>query len=153
MECSIVDHLGVNHLQVLTRLSVLSLSLTSLVLCFAPQSKSAQLESKVSCPPIDIAGLSKLVHDHPNKSLRLVFFSSWCSDCAVHLKKINQSNDVIVIGTFDKRPRIEKAISRLNLSQKCFTDAGVGKHLNVTVVPSDRTVSAETLRAVSEMGL
>ncbi len=139
-------------MRVCRQLSYLLFSSTLFGLCLVPQSGTAQAGSKVSCPPIDLAGLRKLVNERPKKELHLVFFSSWCSDCAIHLKKINPSDDVLVIGTFDKRKRIEKAVARLKLSQKCFTDAGVGKQLNVTVVPADRTVSAETLRTLAEKG-
>ncbi|MEY2987876.1 MAG: Redoxin [Pseudomonadota bacterium] len=111
----------------------------------APQGGYAQTESKVSCPPIDLAGLKNLLGERPDKSIRLIFFSSWCSDCPVHLKKIKPSDNIVIVGIFDKRQRIEKAVKRLELAQPCFTDAGVGKKLGVTIVPAERTVSAKNL--------
>lgn len=100
----------------------------------------AQAVASVTCPPMTTAGLEKRLSSGASESIRLVFFSSWCSDCAVHLKRLKPSDEAIIIGIFDKRERIERAVSRLNLTQPCFTDAGVGKFLNVTVVPTERTV-------------
>ena len=100
---------------------------------------------QVQCPPLDRAGLSSLLGQLGEKELHLVFFSGWCSECSVHLKNLNNPK-AILIGTFDKQPRIEKVVGKLKLANPCYTDAGIGKILDVKTVPSERRVSAETLK-------
>lgn len=122
-------------------LSILSFSLSQFG--FAQVGTVASLD----CPPITVAELKKLVSQSPTQRLRLVFFSSWCSDCAGHLKKIKPSDSLVVIGAFDKRERIEKVVTHLKLSQPCYTDAGVGKLLKVTVVPAERVVDSDLFKS------
>jgi hypothetical protein len=87
----------------------------------------------------------RLLEDAPAKSLNLVFFSGWCSDCYAHLKKMNDSSTVLV-GIFDKPARIEKVLSKMKLSNRCYTDAGLGKLLEVKTVPAERVVTLDSLR-------
>jgi hypothetical protein len=101
--------------------------------------------SHPQCPPLDRAGLMRLLEASPEKELQLVFFSGWCSDCAAHLKNLNNPN-TILIGTFDKQPRIEKVVGKLKLSNPCFTDAGIGKILDVKTVPTERRLTLESLQ-------
>jgi hypothetical protein len=110
-----------------------------------PPHTAAQPQSSHSqCPPLDRAGLRRLLEASPEKELQLVFFSSWCSECAVHLKNLNNPSAVL-IGTFDKQPRIEKVVGKMKLSNLCFTDAGIGKILDIKTVPNERRVTLESL--------
>lgn len=94
------------------------------------------------CPPLDRKGLLKIISEAPSKKAELVFFSSWCSDCAVHLKKVSQPEKIIV-GTFDKQDRIEKTITKMNIHNRCFMDAGIAKVLKVSTVPTERVVTLD----------
>ncbi|MBM3383240.1 MAG: hypothetical protein FJY29_12515 [Betaproteobacteria bacterium] len=98
----------------------------------------------ITCPPLDRAGLLNLVQASPNKELQLVFFSGWCSECAVHLNNLNNQTAVLV-GIFDKQPRIEKVVGKLKLANPCYTDSGIGKILDVKTVPTERRVTLEML--------
>jgi hypothetical protein len=97
-----------------------------------------------NCPPLDKKKLKEMVEESEGKKVDLVFFSSWCSDCGNHLKKLEGPGKVLV-GTFDKQPRIEKLVGKLKLPNRCFTDSGVAKKLKVTTVPAERSVTQETL--------
>jgi hypothetical protein len=60
------------------------------------------------------------------------------------LKNLNNPSAVL-IGTFDKQPRIEKVVGKMKLSNLCFTDAGIGKILDIKTVPNERRVTLESL--------
>lgn len=97
-----------------------------------------------TCPPLDHQKLKELLEHSESKKVELVFFSSWCSDCGDHLKKL-EGQSKILVGTFDKQSRIEKLVAKLKLPNRCFTDAGIAKKLNVTTVPAEMSVTTESL--------
>ncbi|MEY3900895.1 MAG: hypothetical protein RL189_201 [Pseudomonadota bacterium] len=118
--------------------------------CFAKMEAGAspQVASGTSaCPPMDRTKLMRLLEDAPEKRLNLVFFSGWCSDCSAHLKKINDSS-AILVGIFDNQARIEKVVARMRLANRCYTDSGLGKLLEVKTVPAERFVTLDSLRKV-----
>lgn len=92
------------------------------------------------CSPLTPAALAERLQNEPSKSLAVVFFSAWCSDCAVHLKSLKNAN-TLLIGAFDKKERVEKIVQKLGLKNPCFTDAGVAARLGVKVVPATRTLN------------
>ncbi|NBX16714.1 MAG: hypothetical protein EBR09_05045 [Proteobacteria bacterium] len=94
-----------------------------------------------TCPPLDNEKLKDLVDHSESKKVELVFFSSWCSDCGNHLKKLEGPKKILV-GTFDKQPRIERLVAKLKLANRCFTDAGIAKKLKVTTVPAELSVTS-----------
>ena len=110
-----------------------------------PNTPANPQDSHPQCPALDRAGLLRLLEASPEKELQLVFFSGWCSDCSVHLKNLNSSNAVL-IGIFDKQPRIEKVVGKMKLSNPCFTDSGIGKILDIKTVPAERRVTLESLQ-------
>jgi hypothetical protein len=111
---------------------------------------TAYADHGTSCPPLDRAQLQRLFTASLSSPLQLIFFSSWCSDCASHLKQLttDEHKDKILVGTFDKQPRIEKVVSRLGLKQKCFTDSGLGKILKVSTVPTERILTIEVFKQI-----
>lgn len=111
----------------------------------SPHTDAQPQSSRSHCPPLDRTGLIKLLEASPQRELQLVFFSGWCSECAVHLKNLNNPNSVL-IGTFDKQPRIEKVVGKMKLSNPCFTDSGIGKILDIKTVPAERRVTLESLQ-------
>ena len=127
-----------------SRLLILLLGLMFLGAITEQNALSQQNSVVVNCPPINLEKLKSIIEASTSKKADLVFFSGWCSDCALHLKKI-KSSEIILVGTFDTRPRIEKIIGKMNLTNPCYTDAGIGKILHVTSVPADRTVTLESL--------
>ncbi|NBW82135.1 hypothetical protein EBR21_10330 [bacterium] len=100
-------------------------------------------KTATNCPPLDNQKLKEMIEKSESKKVELVFFSSWCSDCGNHLNTLEGPRKILV-GTFDKQPRIEKLVAKLKLPNRCFTDAGVAKKLKVTTVPTERTVTLET---------
>ena len=142
-----VVHMGMTPNQnrpAISRLLILLIGLMFLGAITEQNALSQQNSVVVNCPPINLEKLKSIIEASTSKKADLVFFSGWCSDCALHLKKI-KSNEIILVGTFDKRPRIEKIIGKMNITNPCYTDAGIGKILHVTSVPADRTVTLESL--------
>lgn len=100
----------------------------------------------VQCEPLTPAELAQRMRASNAPSFQLIFFSSWCSDCAVHLKKL-ENNKTILVGTFDKRERIEKIVAKLGLKNPCFMNSGLAERLGVKVVPAERSVTLEQLNS------
>lgn len=90
-----------------------------------------------SCPAATPEQLKYLIDDV--KPRKLVFFSSWCSDCLVHLNSPEtRENDIIFIAAFDKPGRAEKTLDKLGLQVKhCLYDKGITKHYGIKKVPAE----------------
>lgn len=52
-------------------------------------------------------------------TVRLVFFSTWCSSCQKHLHP-PYDMPTWFVGAFDSRERVEEALARLHVRQPCF---------------------------------
>jgi hypothetical protein len=130
-----------------SRLLILLLGLMFLGAITEQNALSQQNSVVVNCPPINLEKLKSIIEASTSKKADLVFFSGWCSDCALHLKKL-KSSEIILVGTFDTRPRIEKIIGKMNINNPCYTDSGIGKSLRVTSVPAERTVTIESLNQI-----
>ena len=124
----------------ISRLLILLIGLMFLGAITEQNALSQQNSVVVNCPPINLEKLKSIIEASTSKKADLVFFSGWCSDCALHLKKI-KSNEIILVGTFDKRPRIEKIIGKMNITNPCYTDAGIGKILHVGSSRSHRDIA------------
>lgn len=106
---------------------------------FAPAQAFSQ-----TCMPLTPSGLAKLIETQRERTLQVVFFSSWCSDCAAHLKALKNTNEIL-IGAFDKRERIEKVVGKLGLKNPCYMDSGITARLGIKVVPASRLLSEKDL--------
>jgi len=118
------------------------LAIPLLILLFSAFT-SAQAFGK-TCTPLTPSGLAKLIETQRDRTLQVVFFSSWCSDCAVHLKSL-KNTDEILIGAFDKRERIEKVVGKLGLKNPCYMDSGITARLGIKVVPASRLLTEKDL--------
>lgn len=90
-----------------------------------------------SCPAATPAQLNELIANA--KPRKLIFFSSWCSDCLVHLNAPETRDDSIVfIASFDKPGRAEKTLDKLGLQVKhCLYDNGITKLYGIKKVPTE----------------
>lgn len=107
------------------------------------------LASAAACPDLKVETLKKLINPHKAKKLELVFFSSWCSDCAVHLKTL-KNNSAVVVGAFDSRERIERVVNKLAVQNACFMEAGLVKRLGIRVVPATRLLGWDDIIALEK---
>ena len=88
------------------------------------------------CPPLDAEGLTKLTAGAERTDL--VFFASWCGECAEHLRSLPPG--AVVVAAFDERGTAEAALGKLGIQAPCYTDAGVAERLGVKAVPAEVTV-------------
>jgi len=94
------------------------------------------------CPPLNRTTLAKRLAN--GKPIRLVFFATWCSDCASHLQDAAEatSGEVLAIAVFDTQAKVEKTLGRLGLSVPCAMDDGLARTLGVKVVPAERVITS-----------
>jgi hypothetical protein len=103
-------------------------------------------DAGVVCPPLDRAALrSRLARGDNGENVKLVFFSTWCSDCTAHLRGIEGQQGAIAVATFDTREKVEKTLSRMKIHVNCAMDDGLAKELGVKVVPADRILTPGTI--------
>ena len=89
----------------------------------------------MECTPRSYADLQKA---YRGSKKTLVFFASWCVECADSLKK-NQGIDVLYISVFDEKKRAEAVAQKFNL-KNCILDTDIAKNLNVIGVPMTKEV-------------
>lgn len=88
-----------------------------------------------SCPPTDVKALQQLIATHKPK--KLMFFSSWCSDCLSHLKS-SEAEGVILVAAFDKQQKAEKTLDKLKIRARvCVFDNGLARHYGIKTVPAE----------------
>ena len=70
-----------------------------------------------------------------NSSARkLVFFSSWCSDCKAHLLQADAQS--IFIASFDTQERATATLQTFKLTQECYVDSQrLAKAIGINTVP------------------
>ena len=69
----------------------------------------------------------------------IIFFATWCSECASHIKAPH-GPDTILVSTFDEKGRAEKVLKSLGVRTPCYTDDGLSEALGVREVPAKRRV-------------
>jgi hypothetical protein len=95
-------------------------------------------DAGVVCPLVDRTALRSRLSR--GESVKIVFFSTWCSDCTAHLRGLDGQQGAIVVATFDTREKAEKTLSRMKLKLNCAMDDGLAKELGVKVVPAELTL-------------
>lgn len=122
--------------------------LVSCALLFS--SHSAVADTQRACPPLEMEELKKRLE--AKKELHLVFFSTWCSDCVAHLKKVSLAaadGATLAIAVFDSPSKVEKTLSRLEFKFQClFDEVGLSKKLGVKVVPFEKNITKEDLNGI-----
>jgi len=89
------------------------------------------------CPAASMASLKAELAGKGEREL--IFFATWCSECASHIKKPHGS-ETILVSTFDEKGRAEAVLKRLGIETPCFTDDGIAQSLGVREVPAQRRV-------------
>ena len=100
-----------------------------------------------TCPPLDRNTLRQKLG--AGKSLKIVFFSTWCGDCTKHLRNLetlSKSEEVLAIAVFDNQKKVEKALQSMKLAIPCAMDDGLAKSLGVTVVPAEKSIQLKDLQ-------
>lgn len=69
----------------------------------------------------------------------IIFFATWCSECASHIKAPHGPGTILV-STFDEKGRAEKVLKSLGVTTPCYTDDGLSEALGVREVPAKRRV-------------
>lgn len=87
------------------------------------------------CAPLRPEGLAELAKARGGQ-VKLVFFSSWCVACKGSLEAAQTDKDAVVVGSFDKRERLEEIIGALQIKAPCFVDEGVTERLGVSSLPA-----------------
>ena len=95
---------------------------------------TAKAAATPGCEPLTPAGLANVAHAHGGE-LELIFFSSWCTSCRSHLTATH-SAETILIGTFDKKERLDDVIATLAVKTPCFFDQGIADFLGVNQLPT-----------------
>ena len=93
--------------------------------------------ANADCPPLSSELLNELVKKSGSK--RLVFFSTWCSECKDHVKRV-PSAGTLFIAAFDKAERAEAALRKLGRTEPCYVDNGLTKKFGINVVPAEKIV-------------
>lgn len=103
--------------------------------------------SRATCPPLDRNLLRQKLG--AGKSLKIVFFSTWCGDCTKHLRDLetlSKSEEVLAMAVFDNQKKVEKALQSMKLAIPCAMDDGLAKSLGVSVVPAEKSIQLRDLQ-------
>lgn len=93
---------------------------------------SQRLHAAPLCPKLDQAALRQMAQERG--PLHLIFFASWCGECAKHLKA-EHSGQTILIATFDEEAAAERAIRKLGIKTPCYFDDGLSEAFGIKSVP------------------
>jgi hypothetical protein len=94
-------------------------------------------QGAVSCPPLDHNALTaKLAAGGPTP---VVFFATWCAPCGEHLRR-GLPADAWILGVFDERERVERALARLGLARRCAMADDTAVRLGLRHLPARYTV-------------
>jgi hypothetical protein len=99
------------------------------------------------CPPLDRNLLRQKLG--AERSLKIVFFSTWCGDCTKHLQnlvKLSKSEHVLAVAVFDDQKKVEKVLQSMKLAIPCVMDDGLAKSLGVSVVPAEKSIQLKDLK-------
>ena len=84
------------------------------------------------CPDLDVFGLKSLVATR--KVTPVIFFASWCSECAAHLRQ-TLAPGTLLIATFDERHAAEAVVKQFAVTAPCYLDHGIAGVYRVKSVP------------------
>ena len=123
---------------------LLGLAVASL-LSVGSSKDSPRLPTSEGCPPLVRNEIKRTVPE--GSRVKLVFFSSWCSECLPHLKAIEKEDSlpVLAIAVFDTQKKVEKTLSKLGLNIVCRMDDGLARQMGVKSVPFERVVDVQKL--------
>ena len=128
------------------RIPIFLVSLNALFFAEGKAQDSITSTLSATCPLLDRHLLRQKLG--AEKSLKIVFFSTWCGDCTKHLQnleKISKSEDVLAVAVFDNQKNVEKVLQRMKLAIPCAMDDGLAKSLGVSVVPAERSIQLKDL--------
>jgi thiol-disulfide isomerase/thioredoxin len=99
--------------------------------------------ARFSCPPLNREQLQKKLAEHG--PLKMVFFSTWCSDCSKHIQALAKEpkEKHVAVATFDTQKKVENTLRALSLEIECVMDDGLASEMGVKVVPAERLLSWE----------
>ena len=89
-------------------------------------------QAQAVCPNLDVAGLKRLVANR--KVTPVIFFASWCTECAVHLRQ-KLASGTLLIATFDERRAAEVVLKQLAITAPCYLDQGIASAYQVKSIP------------------
>jgi hypothetical protein len=78
-----------------------------------------------ACSEVSFPEFQKKLNSH-SRPVTLIFFSTWCSECLVELKKAqnNQSHmPSILIAEHDTLERVNRNLNKLKIPLECYLDA------------------------------
>ena len=95
------------------------------------------------CKKLDHTAFQSLRESRHKKGedLKLIFFSSWCSECKHHLEHLTA--DQVAVGMFDEEKSLQEiAVALIQpRGMSCYIDQGVGESLGVRSLPATVVVA------------
>ena len=92
------------------------------------------------CLPLSLTQAKAIAQE--KGSIELVFFASWCSSCAPHLKNKDDEN-VLFVAAFDKPERAERVLKKYRPEAKCYFEQDITNTLGIITLPTSYIIKKE----------